>query len=236
MSQTFNIYCDESCHLEHDGLPVMVLGAVWCPLDKAHEIASQIHEMKSRHGFPKAFEIKWTKVSPAKQAFYMDVLHYFFEEPDLHFRALVVADKSKLDHVAHHQDHDTWYYKMYFNMLKTLFAPHDKYRIYLDVKDTRSAEKIRKLHDVLCNNMYDFNKEIITSVQTVRSHEVEQIQLADLLIGAVGYANRGRETNSAKVALVKRMQSRSGYTLRLTTLLREDKVNIFRWEGREPRS
>jgi hypothetical protein len=235
MNQTFNIYCDESCHLEHDGFRVMVLGAVWCPLPKASEIALRMGKIKSKHGFPKRFEIKWTKVSPAKQAFYMEVLDYFFEEPDLHFRALVVADKSKLDHDAHHQDHDTWYYKMYFNMLKTLFAPHDKYRIYLDVKDTRSAEKVRKLHDVLCNNMYDFDKEIITSVQTVRSHEVEQIQLADLLIGGVGYANRGRETNSAKVALVKRMQNRSGYTLRLTTLLREDKVNIFRWEGQVPR-
>jgi hypothetical protein len=234
MSQTFNIYCDESCHLEHDGLRVMVLGAVWGPLDKAHEIASHLHEIKARHGFPKNFEIKWTKVSPAKQAFYMEVLDYFFEEPDLHFRALIVADKSRLDHAAHGQDHDIWYYKMYFTMLKTLFGPHDKYRIYLDVKDTRSAEKLRKLHDVLCNNVYDFDHEIITKVQTVRSHEVEQIQLADMLIGAVVYANRGLETNRAKVALVKRMQDRSGYSLNRTTLFREDKANIFRWEGREP--
>jgi hypothetical protein len=233
MSEIFNIYCDESCHLEHDGLRVMVLGAVWCPLAKAHEIALRMGEIKSKHGFPKRFEIKWTKVSPAKLAFYMEVLDYFFEERDLHFRALIVADKSKLDHEAHHQDHDTWYYKMYFTVLKTLFGPHDKYRIYLDVKDTRSAEKIRKLHDVLCNNMYDFDKEIITHVQTVRSHEVEQIQLADLLTGAVGYANRGLETNSAKVALVKHMQDRSHYSLTRTTLFREDKVNIFRWEGRE---
>jgi hypothetical protein len=119
-------------------------------------------------------------------------------------------------------------------MLKTLFGPHDKYRIYLDVKDTRSAEKLRKLHDVLCNNVYDFDHEIITKVQTVRSHEVEQIQLADMLIGAVVYANRGLETNRAKVALVKRMQDRSGYSLNRTTLFREDKANIFRWEGREP--
>jgi hypothetical protein len=233
MSQTFNIYCDESCHLEHDGMPVMVLGAVWCPLNKAHEIAAHIREIKWGHGLAKGFEIKWTKVSPAKQVFYLDLLNYFFEEPDLHFRALVVVDKSKLDHDARHQDHDTWYYKMYFTMLKTLFGPHDKYRIYLDVKDTRSAEKVRKLHDVLCNNMYDFDKRIITDVQTVRSHEVEQIQLADLLIGAVGYANRGLETNSAKVALVKRMQELSGYSLKWSTLFREDKVNIFRWEGRE---
>ena len=34
MSDTFNVYCDESCHLENDHQKAMVLGAVWCPLDK----------------------------------------------------------------------------------------------------------------------------------------------------------------------------------------------------------
>ena len=233
MSQVYNIYCDESCHLEHDGMPVMVLGAVWCPLTKAHQIAFDIREIKANHGLPESFEIKWTKVSPAKQNFYMDVVDYFFAEPDLHFRALIVPDKSKLVHGAFGQDHDTWYYKMYFDMLKVLFSPHDEYRIYLDIKDTRSAEKIRKLHNVLCNNMYDFDKKIITRVQVVRSHEVEQIQLADLLIGAVAYVNRELETNRAKVALVQRMKDRSQYSLKWTTLFREDKVNIFRWAARE---
>lgn len=27
----YNIYCDESCHLENDAIPVMVLGAATCP-------------------------------------------------------------------------------------------------------------------------------------------------------------------------------------------------------------
>jgi hypothetical protein len=236
MSTIFNIYCDESCHLEHDRQPVMVLGAVWCPLEKTREIASRIREIKTKHRLPPTFEVKWSKVSPAKQAFYMELLDYFFHDDEVHFRALIVADKTKLQHAAFGQTHDTWYYKMYFDLLKVLLSPRAEYRIYLDIKDTRSADKIRKLHDVLCNNMYDFERRIITRVQTVRSHEVEAIQLADLLIGAVSYANRGLETNPAKVALVKRMRERSGYTLRRTTLLREDKVNLFQWEAQEPQA
>jgi len=31
MTNIYNIYCDESCHLENDGEKVMVLGAIWCP-------------------------------------------------------------------------------------------------------------------------------------------------------------------------------------------------------------
>lgn len=33
MNGTYNIYCDESCHLEHDRQKAMVLGGIWCPYD-----------------------------------------------------------------------------------------------------------------------------------------------------------------------------------------------------------
>lgn len=233
MSTTYNVYCDESCHLENDHQPIMVLGAVWCPLEKTHELASHLRELKARHGLSKEFEVKWTKVSAAKQQFYLDLMDYFFADDDLHFRALIVSDKSKLVHERFGHDHDTWYYKMYFEMLKVILSPHDVYRIYLDIKDTRSATKVAKLHEVLCNNVYDFSRQIIERVQTVRSHEAVLLQLSDLLIGAVSYTNRGLSTNAAKVALVDRMKERSGHSLQRTTLLRETKVNLFRWQATE---
>ncbi len=231
MGEIINIYCDESCHLEKDGLQVMVLGAVWCPLQKTREISVRLREIKEEHGLSRDFEIKWGKVSPCNLALYRDILNYFFDDDDLHFRVLIVPDKHFLEHKRFGQDHDTFYYKMYFDMLKVLFSPKCEYRIYLDIKDTRSAEKTKKLHEVLCNANYDFNRRIISRVQTVRSHEVEQIQLADLLIGAVQYANRGLESSPAKVRLIERMRKRSGYTLTSTTLFGEDKVNIFKWRA-----
>ena len=65
MSQVFNIYCDESSHLENDRQSVMILGAVWCPLEKVREISVRLREIKERNGLKPHFEIKWTKVSPA---------------------------------------------------------------------------------------------------------------------------------------------------------------------------
>jgi hypothetical protein len=233
MNPAFNIYCDESCHLEHDGQPIMVLGAVWCPREKTREIAVRLRALKVRHGLSPSFEIKWSKVSPAQAAFYLAVLDDFFDDDDLHFRALIVGDKSKLRHEDFDQDHDTWYYKMYFDMLKVLFDVGSRYTIYLDIKDTRGWGKTRHLAEVLRNNAYDFDRRIIESIQTVRSHEVEQLQLADLLIGAVSYANRQLTGNAGKVALVERMRQRSGYDLQRTTLFRENKVNLFRWEPAE---
>ncbi len=233
MSPTYNVYCDESCHLEYDHQPVMVLGAVWCPLEKVRDISVKIREIKKAHGFPPSFEIKWTKVSPSKQDFYLELMDYFFDNDDLHFRALIVDDKTKLQHDRYGHDHDTWYYKMYFDMLKVILSPSDRYRIYLDIKDTRSADKIAKLHDVLCNNMYDFQRQIIERVQTIRSHESELLQLADMLIGAISYVNRGLSESEAKSALVGRMKERSGYNLTQTNLLRENKVNLFVWQASE---
>jgi len=229
MPGALNAYCDESCHLEHDGHRAMVLGAVWCPTDKAREINRRIREVVAKYNLSPNFEIKWKKVSVGRQGMYKDLVDYFFDDDDLHFRAVVVPDKTCLDHAAHEQTHDDWYYKMYFRMLEWILDPEAKNRIYLDYKDTVGGKKVRKLHDVLCNSLLDFSHDVIDRVQIVHSHEVPAIQLADLLIGAVGYANRGLTTNQAKVALVKRFAERSRCSLTRTTLLRAMKVNILRW-------
>jgi len=142
-----------------------------------------------------------------------------------------VPDKSQLRHEDFQQTHDEWYYKMYFDMLKVILYPDARYRIYLDYKDTQGATKVAKLYEVLCNNMYDFSRQIIERLQIVRSNEVEILQMADVLIGAVSYANRDLTTSSAKLALVQRVRERSGYSLIRTTLFREDKVNLFVWHA-----
>ncbi len=233
MSVVYNVYCDESCHLEHDHQGIMVLGALWCPAEKSRQIARGIRKIKIQHGLSPNFEIKWNKVSPSKVQFYLNVIDFFFNEDDLHFRALIVPDKTKLNHKAFGQSHDDWYFKMYFDMLKVIFHPDDRYRIYLDVKDTRSSRKVEKLRDVLCNNLYDFSREIIERIQIVPSHEVEQITLVDLLTGVVAYANREISGSPAKKKLVEHMRQHSNYHLTRTTLLQESKVNIFQWQAIE---
>lgn len=231
MKELFNIYCDESCHLEHDGQKAMAIGGVWCPEERKDEIFRRIREIKVEHGLSRWMEIKWNKVSNGQLDFYMDVVNYFFDNSDLHFRVLVVPDKQMLRHGEFNQTHDTFYYKMYFDMLKTLFEPGYGYNIYVDIKDTRGQKKVEKLHEILCNNHYDFNREMIRRVQQVRSEEVELVAVADLLTGAVSYLHRGLETSAAKLRLIERIRSRSGYDLMRSTLYRENKFNVFVWRG-----
>ena len=230
---TFNIYCDESCHLENDHQQVMVLGAIWTPTDAVPELAKASRALKVRHGLKSSFELKWGKVSAGKQDYYEDVLRWFWETPDLHFRGLIVPDKSKLDHANHNQTHDEWYYKMYFDLLKVIIDPAQRYNVYLDIKDTRGKKKVRELHEVLSNAHYDFSREIIQKIQLVRSDEVELVQLADFISGIISYVNRELQGLPAKVTLVQQLRAFSGYSLKATTLLRENKLNLFRWHARE---
>lgn len=233
MSKLFNIYCDESCHLENDPYKVMVFGSVWCDAENTSSINNDLRSIKTKHLININFETKWVKVSPGKIHYYLDVINYFFDCEALHFRALVIPDKSILNHSEHQQTHDDFYYKMYFEMLKTIISPHDRYRIYLDIKDTRGGEKIRKLHDVLCNNIYDFPHEIIERIQIVRSSEIEILQICDLLIGALGATNREITKSPAKLEIINKIRKLSGYDLKRTTLLRELKFNLLIWYPRE---
>ena len=233
MGKTFNIYCDESCHLEKDHIPVMVLGAVWCPLSRCREISERLRALKAEHGLGKNFELKWVKVSPAKLPFYGAVIDEFFSSECLQFRGVVIPDKSKLNHRAFNQTHDEFYYKMWFVLLKKIFDPGCGYRIYIDIKDTHGATKVSKLSRILRNAKYDFDGEIIERVQQVRSHEVEILQLTDLLIGALGYFHRNLNSSDAKLALIHKIQKYSGLDLKRTTLPGAKKMNLLLWNAQE---
>ncbi|CDE23025.1 putative uncharacterized protein [Amedibacillus dolichus CAG:375] len=230
----YNVYCDESCHLENDGSNVMVIGGVYCSKEKIKDVNRRITEIKNKYGVRKLSEIKWTKISELKEQMYLDIVDYFFDDDDLHFRC-ILADKSNLRHEKYNQTHDDWYYKMYFTMLKVIFTPNDKYNVYIDIKDTHSHEKAKKLLDVCRNSKYDFSGRIIRKIQPIRSNEVQIMQLSDILIGAICYANRfdlsSSEINVGKLHIINRVKQRSNYSLTRSTLYKETKLNIFKWEA-----
>ena len=220
MANLYNFYCDESCHLPNDGNKIMVLGGIWCPKEKTREINDRIRDIKSKYEI--GTEMKWVKVSAAKLEAYADLVNYFFDDDDLHFRALVVDNKDKINHEAFDQTHDDWYYKMYFDMIKTILTPGSGYYIYLDIKDTKSKTKIRKLQAVLENSRYTFSSNTIRNIQVIRSHEVEIMQLTDILIGAAAYKLRGFSQSNAKNGLINLMERRSRYKFEQNALYREN--------------
>ena len=157
--QTCNIYCDESCHLENDGIPVMVLGGTYARAEEVRRISRSVRDLKAEYGLATDFQVRWTKVSPGKLDFYRALIALFMNDEALRFRGVLIPDKGVLVHDRFDQDHNDRYCKMYHPMLRYVFnAPH-RYQVYLDIRDTRGGHKTRHLREILCNSIHDFDQE-----------------------------------------------------------------------------
>ena len=209
----------------------MGLGAIWAPKSSVRTASKQLRDIKLRHNA--RGELKWTKVSKSRLDFYQELVDWFFEHSQLHFRCWIVPNKKALDHTKFNQgSHDDFYYKMYFSLLSKILSPAAKHAIYLDIKDTRSKFKVSKLKEVLCNDQYDFTGEMIGNIQHARSHELELMQLADFLLGGLVYHHRGLDGNYAKASIVRRIFDRSGRSLDRSSPLSDGKFNQFIWQAR----
>ena len=234
--KTFNIYCDESCHLLNDHNKTFVLGAIWVDREKTAKIFEDLRGLKKKHGLSAGFEAKWTKVSKGKAEFYCDLVRYFFDNADLHFRGLVVPDKAILNHSAFAQDHNTWYYKMFYVLLNVVInrpTNNTEYNLFLDIKDTKSNIKIIKLKDIL--NIAGAEDSLpVPLAQQIRSHEVEIMQLVDLLIGALSYTHRSLDKNEGKLKVIEAIENSIGKNKMATSSDRDEgKFNVLVWKPKK---
>lgn len=217
MSKTYNIYCDESCHIENDHKDFMFLGSVSVAYNKVKFHTEQINELKKKHSF--YAEIKWTKVSKSKLRFYLDLIDYFFNTK-LQFRAIGV-EKSKIINEASTQTYDDFYYKMYYHLLNYNLSSLNSYNVYLDIKDTLSAYKVNRLQ-VELNTKFG----VFRNVQNIRSHESLMLQLADFIMGAMAYDyNDKLKLNAAKVQIIEKIKHNCKDGLLKTNY--SEKSNLF---------
>lgn len=225
--EKYNIYCDESCHLEHDGEKVMVIGGVRCLKENRKYVISRILQIKEEFGISKYAEIKWNKVSKCNLEYFKKLVEFFFDADELQFRAVIV-DKEKMNHEKFNQTHNEFYYKMYYQCLIGLIDTRAENYIYLDKKDTRGTYKINLVKEIISRKIHDFDQNKIIRMQCVNSSELPILQLADLLIGAIGYHNRNIINGScAKRELVEYIRGKSGYALDRSTYPSEQKFNLF---------
>ena len=217
-SKTFNIYCDESCHLEHDHKKFMFLGSVSCAYPQVKRHCRRIEDLKRSHNF--YAEIKWANVSMSKLRFYFDLIDYFFDT-DLRFRAIGI-EKSKIKCDDFNTSFDDFYYKMYYQLLNYNIDTLCHYNVYLDIKDTLSALKVRRLKEIL-----NVKFGVFRNVQNIRSEESLLMQLADFLMGAISYnVNNEAKANPAKVQIIERI-SRHSQIPDLCKTNYSDKLNLF---------
>ncbi|GAP71478.1 hypothetical protein SAMD00024442_127_3 [Candidatus Symbiothrix dinenymphae] len=221
-SKTFNIYCDESTHLEHDGQPYMVYGYVSIAYNQIKLAKSHINQIKKNHGYDG--ELKWTNISDKTYPLYKEIVDYFFMT-DLNFRAVIV-DKTQIDNSRPDYTFNDFYFRMYFQLLHHKIDMENTYNVYFDIKDTCSQAKLHQLKDILKWNA------TVRNFQFIRSHESCFLQLADVLMGAVNYHLRIEKgvlegKNAAKRKIVEIIQAHTNLSLNQTTLKQAKKFNLF---------
>ncbi|HMO41375.1 MAG TPA: DUF3800 domain-containing protein [Saprospiraceae bacterium] len=217
MKRTYNIYCDESTHLENDGMPYLMIAYVSSPYNQLKQHKKAISQMKEKHKFKG--EIKWSNVSNAQYPFYNELIDYFFAT-DLWFRAVIV-EKSKIDNTRPGFSYDEFYFKMYYQLLHHKLSMADNYNIYIDIKDTRSHKKIAKLKEILSYNAS------IRTLQAIHSYESSLMQLADLIMGAINYKLRNLNKVIAKNNLIDKIEQNFNGVLINSTPKHENKLNLF---------
>lgn len=217
--KTFNMYCDESCHLENDHKPYMLIGYTAVAYNQLEGHTERIKNIKDKHKF--YGEIKWSNVSTSQYEFYKELVDYFFAT-DISFRAIIVK-KEQVENERFNQDFDDLYYKMYYQLLNHKIDSRYNYNVYLDIKDTLSAYKVSKLKQILNTKMGVFR-----NVQNIHSRESLIMQLTDLLLGALSYnLNIEEKKVKAKRQIIEKIQHHADQPLTVTSRLSENKLNLF---------
>ena len=118
----------------------------------------------------------------------------------------------------------------------------DDFGVYLQFRFDDN-EKVEMIFVKSFGNNFEFeyrleeNNAINTQVngvkQTCMGFHSDIQDKDDLLIGAISYINRDLNTSLSKLKIIERIKERTGYTLRHSTLLKEEKFNLLRWEASE---
>lgn len=226
-----HLFCDESCHLPHDKAPFLLLGLVACPAEKVRTSHEELAAIWDRFNLPKHLEVKWTKVSPARIDFYKAILEWFFTSDNVFFRAVSLPEKQALYARSAPEKREYIYYRLYYQLLRTTIEQENRYRVFIDLKDTRGREKITHLTEILRADANDPYGKSVESLQHVHSHEIRLLQVCDLLLGAIGFARRPVAENEspAKRQLVRYIEDSLGYPLTSDSPPGEEKCSIITW-------
>jgi len=220
-----SIYCDESRHEGQRNQQFMVIGGLWLPREKRGEILAGLRDIQARHGI--TGELKWGKVSKAKLPGYQAVVDFVAARPDVHFHCIVV-DKSKVDHDKYFQnDRQFGFWVFYWHCLKQWMGNGNTYFVSIDFKPESLNSGPRRLREVLETEC--LKRAWLKSLHCVDSRENLFCQVADVLIGAVGYEQNDLSGSPAKEALCRHIAQRfTRDNLKGNDQPGQTKFNIFR--------
>jgi hypothetical protein len=223
----YAIYTDES---NTTGSRYMLIGGLWLPLEAEARIKIALQAVRDKHNLQ--HEMKWTKVSRTMLAAYQSFVDVFFRECALSFHCIVI-DRYILDYAKFHKgDRELGFYKFYFLLISRKLAHGNLYWLYTDERRNHKPYRLSVLN-LTVNGWWQrrSGERPLRAVEPRCSHDEDMLQLADLLLGAIGYCWNDRKESAAKVALAKHIARGMGWpSLRTRTPPYATKLNIWVWD------
>jgi len=236
-----HIYCDES---RQTADRYMVIGGLITMREneeafmQAMSLYRQSNNMRS--------ELKWTKVSNQKLEEYRALIDLFFSvNRAFHFKAIIV-DTQEMDNRRYNKgDAELGFYKMMYQFLLHSFGeylqPEDRCVIFLDQRTT-SKYKLSTLCAILNNGLrkkYNFSVPPVKNIQALDSKSSDFIQVADVIMGAIGYEMNGVHTRMdakrSKVLLAEYIAQKAGIVnLQQPTPRSQRHFSIWHFHFRSP--
>jgi len=210
------IYCDES---RQTADRYMVIGGLIIRRDDELRFIEAMTLCRQRQNM--WAELKWTKVSNQKITEYQAFIEAFFSLNHLaHFKAIVVDTREIDNRQYNRNDAELGFYKLMYQFILhsfgTYLRPADRGIIFLH-RRTTSHYKLSTLCAILNNGLhkkYPYLNKPIRSIQAVISAEYDSIQIADILMGAIGYEMNGYHqrigAKEAKVLLAQYIAQKAG--------------------------
>jgi len=240
MKRNYRIYIDESRQCsEH----YMVLGGIITTTQELPEIQSRLEEFRYRTKMHREF--KWTKVSKKMLSNYCDLVNLIADlisQKHLHFKA-VVFDTREFNHKQFSDgDGEKTFYKLMYQFILHKFGKYltqeDIAIVHLDQRN--SSYRLQDLKPILnagIRKKYQLTGDPIRALVPLDSKTSDLIQMADLLMGAIGFENNGFHhapgAGPAKCGLIKHIASRFQLpTLCCQTLKDHHEFEIWRFHFR----
>ena len=232
----YHIFCDESRQTNHRH---MILGGLVIHQDQLDEFNATMTDF--RHEINMHAELKWSKVSNGKIAEYRRFIDYFFALNNtniVHFHCITL-DTNQINHKAYNAGNkETGFYKFFYQLLYNCFARNylteqndTKFIIHMDQRNT--SYSLNDLKDILNNgikkNMGITQKRVL-SVEAIDSKKSEVLQIADIIIGSIGYQKNCYDmlagANQAKIEIAKYIAKLAG----IPNLIDNTKYGVVRFK------
>jgi hypothetical protein len=189
-SEIIEFYIDESSQTNHRYL---VLGGIAIMADNTQDVSDCL--AKARLPELPDMEAKWTKVSIKKLAAYKRIVDVLFADADLiHFHSLVI-DTTKLDHKRFNEgSREIGFNKEIYQLAMKAARIYSKnlFHIYPDYRDTtQKPDDLRLILNRGCAKSGDKRDWPFRRCQFRDSKHTPQLQLVDILIGALAYQLNG---------------------------------------------